>query len=114
MVENAQIESTMLGMEDHGILTFFLSLKFEGSGQGFGGYAMDSYDKAKKRRVGSALGILEKHDLQPKGDYLDYYKAEDISDTIKSGQITEDDLRVLASGITSGRELFFVEEVEVD
>ena len=56
MVENGKIESTMLGVEDHGILTFFLTLKFEGSGQGFGGYAMDSYDKAKKRRIGSAFG----------------------------------------------------------
>jgi len=56
MVENPQIESTMLGMEDHGILTFFLNLKFKGSGQGFGAYAMDSFDLVKKRRIGSAFG----------------------------------------------------------
>lgn len=73
-------------------------------------YLYEQYDVFDQ----DALGVLEKHDLQPKGDYLGYYEAKDISDAIKSGQITEDDLRVLARGITSGRELFFVEEVEVD
>jgi len=63
---------------------------------------------------GDALDMLEKYELQPKGDYLDYDKCESISDAIESGQITEDDLRVLARGITSGHELFFIEEVEVD
>ena len=53
---NGRIEDTMLGVEDHGILTFFLYLKFDGSGQGFGGYTLDTYDKEKKRRVGHAFG----------------------------------------------------------
>jgi len=35
--ENAKIESTFLGREDHGIPTFFLHLDYGGSGQGFGG-----------------------------------------------------------------------------
>lgn len=61
-----------------------------------------------------ALEVLEKHELQPSGHYLDYYEAEDISDAIKSGQITEDELRILARGIERGHELFFIEEVEVD
>lgn len=56
-IENGQIESTMLGLEDHGIMSFFLFLKFNGTGQGFGGYAMDGYDKQKKKRVGSGFGI---------------------------------------------------------
>ena len=37
-IENGKIESTNLGPEDHGILTFWLSLAFDGGGQGFGGY----------------------------------------------------------------------------
>lgn len=61
-----------------------------------------------------ALGVLEKHDLQPKDDYIDYYEGEDITDAIKSGQITEDELRTLARGIESDYALFFIEEVEVD
>jgi len=39
---NAQIESTMLGYEDHGIMTCFLHLKQDGTGQGFGGYGLDN------------------------------------------------------------------------
>lgn len=38
---NAVITGTMLGVEDHGILTAFLYLDYGGSGQGFGGYALD-------------------------------------------------------------------------
>ena len=52
---NGIIESTFLGYEDHGILTFYLYLKFDCTGQGFGGYACDSYDKPQDRRVGHAF-----------------------------------------------------------
>ena len=54
---NARIEKTMLGYEDHGILTFYLSLDYSGGGQGFGGYGLDEFDKEKDRRVGTAYGI---------------------------------------------------------
>ena len=37
-IRNAVIQSTMLGYEDHGILTCFLHLDYSGAGQGFGGY----------------------------------------------------------------------------
>jgi hypothetical protein len=37
-VKNAIIESTHLGKEDHGIPTCYLNLRYEGSGQSFGGY----------------------------------------------------------------------------
>ena len=61
-----------------------------------------------------ALDILEKHNLAPKSEYLGYYEAEDITDAIKSGKITEDELRILADSVRHGLELFFIEEVEVD
>lgn len=38
--ENAIIESAVITTEDHGLLTAWLSLKYQGSGQGFGGYAL--------------------------------------------------------------------------
>jgi hypothetical protein len=56
-IRNAIIESTSLGYEDHGILTCMLMTKSDGIGQGFGGYAFDTYDKTQERRVGSAYGI---------------------------------------------------------
>lgn len=54
---NAEIESTMLGFEDHGILTCFLTLNYGGSGQGFGGFVLDSWDEEESRRVGIAYGM---------------------------------------------------------
>jgi hypothetical protein len=38
---NGVIKSTMLGLEDHGILTAFIQCEFDGSGQGFGGFGFD-------------------------------------------------------------------------
>lgn len=40
-IKNAKVTSTMLGVEDHGILSFWIYLDFGGSGQGFGGWALD-------------------------------------------------------------------------
>ncbi len=55
--QNARIERTMLGVEDHGIMSFYLYLDYGGSGQGFGGYGLDEYDKELKRRKGHAFGL---------------------------------------------------------
>lgn len=55
--KNAVITSAALGPEDHGIFTVSLCLEYESGAQCFGGYAMDGYDKAKKRRIGSAYGM---------------------------------------------------------
>lgn len=73
-------------------------------------YLFDKYNVFDE----DALGVLEKHDLQPDDYYLDYDKGERISEAIKSGQITEDDLRILARGLNIGSELFFVEAVSLD
>jgi hypothetical protein len=60
---NARIESVELGYEDHGILTAWLHLEFGSSGQGFGGYALDSnrpykYDNlTHARRITDGLEI---------------------------------------------------------
>lgn len=49
--KNATIKSTMLGYEDHGILTIFLNLDYGDSGQGFGGYALDEFIKGADARI---------------------------------------------------------------
>ena len=52
MIKNAIITSTMLGREDHGIMTFNINLKFNGGIYcGFGGYALDFHDSDIKTRV---------------------------------------------------------------
>lgn len=57
--ELGRIESVTLGIEDHGILSFFLHLDFGGKGQGFGGYALDEPRKMNGKfegRHGAAFG----------------------------------------------------------
>lgn len=56
-IENALIEGTMLGIEDHGIMTCYIHLRGDGWECSYGGYCLDSYDKNLKRRVGTAEGM---------------------------------------------------------
>lgn len=50
-IKNARITNTMLGREDHGILTFYIFVEFSACQCGIGGYALDEYDSETKRRV---------------------------------------------------------------
>lgn len=55
---NAFIRRTTLGMEDHGLMTFYLHCELTGGAEiGVGGYVLDTYDEAKKKRVGTAYGL---------------------------------------------------------
>lgn len=57
----AKITSTMLGYEDHGILSCMLTVDYGGSGQGVGGYSLDTPVKDENDRfvcrVGTAYGM---------------------------------------------------------
>lgn len=51
-IKNAKITETMLGREDHGIMTFMIHVDIsEGGCCGIGGYALDGYDRETKSRV---------------------------------------------------------------
>lgn len=53
----AKIASTRLGVEDHGVLTAYLTVDYGGGAvQAIGGYGLDRYDAELKRRVGTAYG----------------------------------------------------------
>lgn len=60
-IKNAKITSTTLGTEDHGIVSMFVHLDYSGSGQGFGGFCLDTpiEDASGKflRREGTAWGM---------------------------------------------------------
>jgi hypothetical protein len=56
-IRNAKIDNTMLGNEDHGIMTAFVYVTFGSGGQGFGGYGFDEYDPETKQRLGTAFGV---------------------------------------------------------
>lgn len=65
--KNAIIESTMLGYEDHGILTYFLHLNYGGSGQGFGGYKLGAeYTTKVIEGILKAVGVEKWEDLKGK------------------------------------------------
>lgn len=51
------VRKVAVGPEDHGIFTVGIHLDFGGAGQMFGGYSLDEYDKALRRRVGTAAGM---------------------------------------------------------
>lgn len=53
----AKVESTFLGIEDHGILTAMLHVTYGGSSQGIGGFAFDHRPRGSDRVVGSAFGV---------------------------------------------------------
>lgn len=57
-IENAKIASTFLGIEDHGILTFFVHVEGAGWGQGVGGYALDGRQRRTESRIGYGPGLL--------------------------------------------------------
>lgn len=57
-IKNAKVTSTSLGYEDHRILTFGLCLDISGGGGVvYGGFALDGYDKEKKKRVCDARSM---------------------------------------------------------
>lgn len=51
MIKNAKIQSTMLGREDHGIMSFMINISSDGFYCGVGGYCIDEFDSATKTRV---------------------------------------------------------------
>lgn len=71
-IENALIKSTHLGLEDHGIMTFFLHLEYNSSGQGFGGYVLGwkkedtGFGIAVIRQVLKVVGVEKWEDLPGK------------------------------------------------
>lgn len=61
-IRNAKIVKTKLGTEDHGIFTFWLDVDFDGGGVGIGGWALDEWDPAQKKRVfqSESMEIIQK------------------------------------------------------
>ncbi len=98
-IRNARIESTMLGFEDHGMITAFVQLKWDGGSQAFGGYNLKhpAYGAAYIEGVLRAVGVDSWEKL--KGAYC-RVDAEHVR-CHRIGHIVEDrwfDPRKLAEG----------------
>jgi len=101
-IENAQIESTMLGIEDHGMMSAWLHLKVRGGGQGFGGFVLDTVgDKEKFTRkphaacggfVAEVLRVVgvEKWESLP-GKHLRIRRISDWGKIVAIGNIINDE-----------------------
>ena len=96
-VTNAKISSTMLGIEDHGIMTFSLMMDMGGCGQGFGGYALDGkagnvgHSKSIQciRKILETVDVREWEDL--KGKLVRIRKNDEFNGPILAiGHIIED------------------------
>lgn len=66
-IKNAVITGTMLGVEDHGILSAFVYLDYGGSAQGFGGYALDSNAGKRWLDGGNVCGRFVRRVLETVG-----------------------------------------------
>lgn len=53
----AKIDKTMLGYEDHGVLTAYLHCSWPSGGVGVGGYNLDRYRENEGTRVATAYGL---------------------------------------------------------
>lgn len=72
-IHNAQITSTFLGPEDHGIMTFFVHLSWNSAGIGYGGYGLDR----------NATG--DNHRVPRRGDGHGYQAIRHIIETLEVG-----------------------------
>lgn len=58
MIKNARIAATMLGREDHGIMSFAIYIEFDsGMCCGIGNYELDEWDPKVKARVSKSKSI---------------------------------------------------------
>lgn len=105
-IQNGRISSTMLGYEDHGILTCWLQMDFSGTGQGFGGFDLDApplkrasgFDREPSVHAGfwiarilKTVGVEKWEDL--KGKYVRVDRGEGWGGLIEGiGHITDDSL----------------------
>jgi len=54
-IVNAKLENISIFIEDHNILTMFFDFKWDGCGQGYGGYELDYYSEKHMKRVGTPV-----------------------------------------------------------
>lgn len=65
---NARITDTMLGREDHGIMTFSIGVEFDGGGCCVGGYCLDGGSIKIISQILDVVGVNSWEEL--KGQYI--------------------------------------------
>lgn len=96
--ENARIDSTFLGIEDHGIMTYWLHLSYAAAGQGFGGRM--SFAVSDIRKILETVGVsnwesLPGHNIRARHDNQRVYA---IGHFMKDQWYSPDEAREEAGG----------------
>lgn len=98
-IKNAKITGTMLGIEDHDILTFSLFIEGGGCACMVGGYSLDQCNRDNSRAYSAKVGELIRTILEVvgvykwedlKGKYIRYVYNGLGESVTKIGNITED------------------------
>ncbi len=84
-VTNAKITSTMLGLEDHGIPTCWVTLEFPPGVREFGGYDLRHYGVTFIVKVCEVVGVEKWEDLKSKFCRIrhDHEKIYAIGNTVE-------------------------------
>jgi hypothetical protein len=91
---NAIILSAEIFIEDHGNLSAYVNLSYGGSGQGFGGYALDNdFASVFIRKVMEVVGVTKWEDLRGKSVRVigDDYRIVSLGNIIKDVWFTPSD-----------------------
>lgn len=100
LIKNARILSTMLGREDHGIMTFMIYIAADNFSCGVGGFCLDEYSNNIKARIFRAesmeaiskildvVGVSKWEDLP--GKYIRFKDDGWGSTVTKIGNIIDD------------------------
>lgn len=100
MIKNARITSTMLGREDHGIMTFMIYIDAGDFSCGVGGFCLDEFNTTTQTRVFRAesmeaiseilnvVGVNKWEDLP--GKYIRFEDNGFCSTVTKIGNIVND------------------------
>jgi hypothetical protein len=114
-IHNAKIDSTFLGIEDHGIMTFFLHLSWDSCGIGYGGYGLDGHSKPERvghgqayqaiRRILETLGLHQWEAIKGQLCRVDFDDGPGCSGRVtRIGHILEDKWFDLAAHMRSSSE----------
>ena len=90
-IKNAKISSTMLGREDHGIMTFMIYIDTRNFACGIGRYCLDEFNTATQTRVfraESIVGVDKWEDLP--GKYIRFEDNGFGSNVTKIGNIIDE------------------------
>lgn len=113
--ELARIKSASLDIKDIGIFTFRIQVDYEnGSSQGIGGYALDTYDKIKEERIGTAVGceIIRQLLLVLNVDDFSQMKGKDIWVLTEGTGLTTNPIGIQALKADGGKHIVFSEVFE--